>query len=128
MFEKVRNSFFSKFLWGFMGLYLLNLSIDTDDIHPKMVADNVFFNDQETIVEFVVEKILGYEDAFDEYDDFENEDHTMKKSVKIDFIIQNKNNYSNKKSFFEKRNLLVSNQSFALLKGNYLVDTPPPQI
>lgn len=111
-----------------MGLYLLNFSIDTNELIPKYASEDVYFNDQETIIELVVEKVLGFEHAFDEYDDFEKEDHTMKKSVKIDFIILEKKDSKNIKSFFKKKSLFFAHQTSELEKGIYLLDTPPPKI
>jgi len=128
MFFLIRNSIFSKILWGFMGLFLLNVSIDTDDINHEFMIEDVFFNDQETIIELVVEKILGFENAFEEFDDAEKEDHTLKKNTKIDFIIHEKIDFKNKKTFIKKNNQLFANQSSFIEKGRHLLDTPPPKI
>lgn len=128
MFFLIRNSIFSKILWGFMGLNLLNVSIDTDDINHEFMIEDVFFNDQETIIELVVEKILGFENAFEEFDDAEKEDHTLKKNTKIDFIIHEKIDFKNKKTFIKKNNQLFANQSSFIEKGRHLLDTPPPKI
>ena len=59
MLSQIRNSVFTKILWGLMGLYLLNISVDTADPNPEHIPEDLSINDQESIVEIVVEKILG---------------------------------------------------------------------
>ena len=54
-----------------MGIYLLNISVDTKDPHPEYIPEDLSINDQESIVEIVVEKILGFENAIQEKE-FEN--------------------------------------------------------
>jgi hypothetical protein len=128
MITEIRNNAFSKILAGFMGLFLLNLSIDTENINTKFRNEGIFFNDQETIIELVVEKILGFENAFEEYDDYEKEDHTFKKGIKIDFTIPEKSDSKSQKSFLHKRSLIFAHQTSLLEKGIHLLDTPPPKI
>lgn len=111
-----------------MAMYLLNLSIDTDDLHTEFMTEDVYFNDQETIIELVVEKILGFEDAFNEYEDQESEDFSFKKNVKIDFIFYEKIDSKNNNSFFKKRKLLFADQTASVEKGKNSLDTPPPKI
>lgn len=67
-----------------MGIYLLNISVDTADPNPDHIPEDLSINDQESIVEIIVEQVLGYEDAFKEYDDHDTEDHNKKTNLKID--------------------------------------------
>ncbi len=67
-----------------MGLYLLNISVDTADPNPNHIPEDLSINDQESIIEIVLEKVLGYENAIKEYDDNDTEDLNKKPSVKID--------------------------------------------
>lgn len=71
-----------------MGLYLLNISVDNTDMTPSYKAEDLSINDQESIVEIVVEQILGFEDAIDEHDDADCEDGSRKNLGKIDFVAQ----------------------------------------
>ncbi|MBC6996793.1 hypothetical protein QWY85_20290 [Neolewinella lacunae] len=80
---QLRNSIFSKALWGLMGLHLFNISVDAIDHLPQHFAEDLSYNDQESIVEFLVETILGFEDAFTEFDDHDAEDHNKKNNLKI---------------------------------------------
>ena len=70
-----------------MGLYLLNISVDSDDPAPEHVPEDLSVNDQESIIELLVEKVLGFEGAIEEYDDFDTEDHTTKNNTKIELIL-----------------------------------------
>src|SRR5690606_22918466 len=90
MFGTLRHSIFIKYFWGFMALYLLNCSVDSPDGHPNYVVPDASFNDQESIIEVVVEQLLGYEDAIPENEDTDSEQHSnLKKSKYIDLYIFN---------------------------------------
>lgn len=47
MFNHIRHSTTVKFLWAFMGLYFLNISVDTVDANPNYITEDLSFNDQE---------------------------------------------------------------------------------
>jgi hypothetical protein len=66
---KDRDSWWRKIFWVLLALQILNLSVDSPDGHPFFVAEDLSVNDQESLVEFFVEKILGIHDAFPEFDD-----------------------------------------------------------
>lgn len=128
MFSQIRNSVFNKILWGLMGLYLLNISVDTADPDPEHITENLSINDQESIVEIVVEKILGYENAIKEYDDHDTEDHNKKANVKIDlathFIVDNALN----QSFIETTSQKFLDYNTYVTNGFQKLDIPPPKI
>lgn len=128
MISRIRNSIFSKFIWGLMGLYLLNISVDTADLNPEHIPEDLSFNDQESIVEILVEKVLGFEDAIKEYDDHDTGDYNIKKSVQIDFsvneIIAEK---IDKNQFFERKKNFHDYEA-RLLKGSNEMESPPPKV
>lgn len=70
----VRKSFLVPYLWLALSLVIFNLSIDIPDPLPDSVSENLTVNDIESISELVIEKILGFENAFVEYDDHDLED------------------------------------------------------
>ncbi|SEB45281.1 hypothetical protein SAMN05192540_0356 [Maribacter dokdonensis] len=129
MLSILRNNFFSKFFWLFMGLYMLNISVDTADPNPQHIPEDLTFNDQESIIEVILEQILGYENAIQEYDDNDTEDHNTKKpNLKIDLI-----NHLSKVDHLAIGFLKRSGNNFidrnnAILKGFYDLDIPPPKI
>ncbi len=128
MLNQIRNSVFTKILWGIMGLYLLNISVDTADPYPEHIPEDLSINDQESIVEIIVEQVLGYEDAFKEYDDPDKEDHNTKTNVKFDFT-----NHCIAKVVLNYNTIITAQQNFPdydtfLRKGLHKQDIPPPKI
>jgi hypothetical protein len=128
VFSQIRNSVFTKLLWGLMGLYLLNISVDTSDPNPEHIPEDLSINDQESIIEIVLEKVLGYEDAIKEFDDHDTEDHNKKTNVKIDLT----NHYIaqivlNQESIITTRQNFPDHNTF-LANGFQKLDIPPPKI
>ena len=78
-----------------MGLYLLNISVDPADLNPDHIPEDLSFNEQESIVEIIVEKILGYEDAITEYATQDNEDNNKKHKDKNKLSVLNAEQTSN---------------------------------
>lgn len=111
-----------------MGLYLLNLSVDTADPNPEHIPEDLSFNDQESIVEIVVEKVLGFEDAIKEYDDHDTEDHNKKKNVKIDLLVHVIKVDKFAQNQFLKRKTLFPDYEARLTNGFNEIDSPPPKV
>lgn len=111
-----------------MGFYLLNISVDTSDPQPDHIPEDLTINDQESIVEIIVEQILGYEDAIKEYDDNDTEDHNKKTTIKIDLIsLYTADCLSNELSMETQSNRFPEFDSY-LLNGFQQLHTPPPKI
>jgi hypothetical protein len=128
VFSKIRHSVFTKILWGVMGLYLLNISVDTADPNPEHIPEDLSFNDQESIIELVLEKVLGYEDAITEYDDHDTEDHNKQKNIKIDLLVHViKADKFAHNQFVEKKERYPDFEA-RLTKGFIRIDCPPPKI
>lgn len=128
MISQIRNSVFTKILWGLMGLYLLNISVDTADPNPEHIPEDLSINDQESIIEIVVEKILGYENAIEEYDDNDTEEHNKNTNVKIDLT-----NHYTAEIDLHKESRITIRQNFPdlntfLANGFQKLDIPPPKI
>lgn len=62
------------FLSFLLAFHLLNFSIDSKDAHPDYIAENLAYNDIESILEFTFEVLLGFDNAFFEYDEEDEED------------------------------------------------------
>lgn len=122
----LRNSAFVKLLWVLMGLYIFNLSADTPDPESPHIAEDLSINDQESMVEVLVESVLGFEDTFEEYEDPDGDDHNKKTSQKIDLVLHNPSDqeqlinstYSAENKFPDPR--------IVLTLGFYRLDSPPP--
>lgn len=79
----IRKSKLISILWVIFALHLLNISVDNVDPAPSFIPEDLSFNDQESIVEIFIEKILGFTDAMEEYDD--NDSSTKSKSSIMKF-------------------------------------------
>ncbi len=66
-----------------MAAFLLNLSVDAPDPFPRHVAEDLSHNDQESIVEWVVETLLGYEAAFAEFDDDDSDERSINLTLEL---------------------------------------------
>ena len=128
MIGQIRNSVTIKALWGLMGLYLLNISVDTADPNPEHIPEDLSFNDQESIIEIVLEKVLGFENIIEEYDDYDPEDHNHKNHIKIDLIAQSQVGNSANQLYFEKTGQNLYCYRDRLTSGFQRLDTPPPKI
>lgn len=111
-----------------MGLYLFNLSADTADPQPAHIPEDLSINDQESIIEIFVEKILGYEDAIQEYDDADTDESNKKTTVSIDLIVPHTVDSGLKHSLFETTKVNFPDYKAYLANGFQKLDTPPPKI
>lgn len=111
-----------------LGLYLLNISVDTADPNPEHIPEDLSINDQESIVEIIVEHVLGYEDAIKEYDDRDTEDHGKEKNVKIDFLVHVINSKKHDQNQVLERNKVNPGYDTRLTKGFSETESPPPKV
>ncbi len=68
-----------------LAFIIFNFSIDSQDPQPDSVAEDLSFNDIESIYEFVVENILGFENAVAEHDEHDQENGGSFDFEKFDF-------------------------------------------
>ncbi|HBU76899.1 MAG TPA: hypothetical protein DEF18_02250 [Muricauda sp.] len=128
MIGLLRNSTLLKVFWGLMSLYLLNISVDSPDRYPDYIPEDLSINDQESIIEILVEKVLGYGDVFKEYDDPDKEDHNSGSSLKIKLTVHQSDHY------YSRNHLLMSKKKKFPDKNLYFPhmytqkDTPPPEV
>lgn len=121
-----RNSKTLSLLWGIMAFYLLNISVDTRDFQNNAIPEDLSFNDQESIVELLVERVLGYEDAFIEYDDLDPEESQCQITLKIEALL--KPYFQIGKPLFVAESSIAFSSSLAgLHPGHFNIDNPPPQ-
>lgn len=128
MIHRARNSRMIRFLCGFLALYLLNISIDSPDPNPETIPEDLSINDQESILELVIEKVMGYENAVAEYDDHDpNPETSLKKGLSVDhFVLSSCHLKTGRTTFFDldKTNAFYS-ERFPKI---YLeIFSPPPQ-
>lgn len=128
MIGDIRNSIITKTLWGLMGIYLLNISVDTADPNPANLPEDLSINDQESIVEIVLEKVLGFENAIEEYDDNDTEDHNEKTNFKIDLTSHYAADNTLDRSIIITTKHKFPDYSNRLIRGFRRLDIPPPKV
>lgn len=111
-----------------MALYLLNISVDPADPNPDHIPEDLSFNDQESIVELVVEKVLGFEDAIKEYDDHDTENHSKKKNVKVDLVVHESKKYTCTHHQPTQRKKYHLYDGSRLSNGFKEIVSPPPKV
>ncbi len=126
MFQLIKNSSLTPFFWFMLGLFFLNISVNPADIEFKTKTSSTY-NEQESLIEIVVEKVFGFENAIAEQDDTEPEDFSLKNNFKLSVLMFPENNYfeilffenqSSKKIFLPKN--FTSAYYFNLI-------SPPPE-
>jgi len=67
------------------------MSVDTPDLQPDSVCEDLSVNDIESIVEFVLENIMHIDNAIAEHDESDNQDGTTFDLKKIECRFQRTN-------------------------------------
>jgi len=84
-----RHSGFHRLFAVLMAAFLINCSIDPPDAAKQGIAwgETQGINIQESFVELLVEKVLGFENAIAEYEDSDTPESPVKKSISLDIFI-----------------------------------------
>ncbi len=109
-----------------MGIYMLNISADTRDPESNHIAEDLSINDQESMIEVLVETILGFEDAFEEFDDPDGDDQNKKISPKADLIHTDTADQNSLYHFLTSSKIQFSDPRTKLSFGFSELDSPPP--
>lgn len=109
-----------------MALYLLNISVDTTESGSSYVGGNLNPNEQESIVEIVLEKILGIEDAITESEDSGTGDFNKRNKLKVVFGLSEVIHFENN---FWQFNLIYECPSieFMVSRLKSAPESPPPE-
>jgi hypothetical protein len=128
MLSALREHIISKLLWVMMALILFNLSVDTPEPNIDNNQSNLGFNDQETVLELVLETVLGIEDAIAEREEHEGAGDTeKKKSNKIKLVLFNQIHLtsSNFCQLSSKKHFPVFSSPISLVV--FEKEAPPPE-
>lgn len=83
-----RQIFTGRILCAFMALHMLNICIDTPDTSVNGKTEDLTYNKQESIIEFLFEKIFLKGNVIAEYDECDADDTLAKKiSFNIDSYV-----------------------------------------
>lgn len=86
--KSFRQLFTGRLLCVLMALHLLNISIDTPDTAPPGLAEDLTYNKQESILEFLLEKVFLQDNIIAEYDECDTDETFAKKmGFSIDLYI-----------------------------------------
>lgn len=113
-----------------MAIHILNCSIDTPDAQPDSVAEDLSYNDIESISELVLEQFLGLDNAIAEHEEHDTEDGYSFEIAKILLYFQT-NYFSVFREFSE---ILDINPSILQYSNSYFsqfhpeIVSPPPQV
>jgi hypothetical protein len=113
-----------------MALHIFNCSIDVRDAKPDYIAEDLSYNEIESIVELVLENVLGLENAVAEHEEHDTDDG----SIELELEIEKCSFCQDLFSWREPHHLLVSCDSCFLFNYKTLVGlqfyletiTPPP--
>jgi hypothetical protein len=84
-----RNNKIIRLFWFVLGLYFLNISVDATDSLYAEKKENLTINNQESIIEIVIEKVFGFDNAIAELDDNDNSQSSIFKKIKsFEYIIE----------------------------------------
>jgi hypothetical protein len=82
LYAVAKNIRIQKVLWLFMACYFINSIVDAPNLN--LYTSAVYFNEQETIIELVVEKVMDFGDVIPETNDTDNQEQTSLKKLKLD--------------------------------------------
>jgi hypothetical protein len=84
--KRLRQHIGFRIVWISMALHILNFSIDAPDATNSLIAEDLLFNEIESITEWFAEEVLNIENAFSESDELGDEEMGfIKKIVEIKF-------------------------------------------
>jgi len=129
MLIALRHSLIARFIWGFMAFYLLNISVDVSSFFVENKKALLNHNEQESIIEIVFEKVLGFEQAIPENNTDDSEQNpNIKKGFSIDHFVLSFYEIKTKIFVFDliEKNFYYSKNIF--LKPSLEIHSPPPEV
>jgi len=73
----------TRLICALLAAYFLNFSIDTSDLAPDSIPEDLSVNDIESVAEFVAEEVLDYNNTFTEHDERDAEDKGVRNFGKL---------------------------------------------
>lgn len=129
MLATIRKNKYLHLFCAFMAFYLLNCSVDASDITPNYIPENLNFNEQESVIEIIVEKVLGFENAIPENEDPDSENYGFfKKTISVTYYILPDFDCKLKEITFDKNSVNFEFQKTNILKPYFEIHSPPPEV
>ena len=95
-----RQHIIFRLFWLFMAVHIFNFSVDTPEAQPDFVPEDLTYNDMESVVEILLEKVFDIQNAIAEHDENDTEEGNIF-TLKKDFSFHHRNK-------IEKINILDS--------------------
>ena len=112
-----------------MCLFLLNCSIDIPDKRLNHFAVDTSYNDQESIIELFIEKILGYGDVIAESEDSDGNEHSKsKKNISIDSYVLPIFSKDDQSIEAKSKRELIYLKEQNLVSAYFEIHSPPPEV
>jgi hypothetical protein len=87
--QKFKQHIIFRLLWLFMAVNIFNCSVDTPDTQLDYIAEDLTFNDMESVVEIVLEQVFDLTDAIAENDENDTDDEVgFETNESIEFFYQ----------------------------------------
>jgi len=118
-------------VWIVIALHILNFSIDAPDIIDESIAENLRYNEIESLTELITESILNIDNAFSESDEKGDEEtEFFKKHSKITFYFISSKDKTVNDSLKSIINSSISNlYSTPYCSTIYIsIFSPPPEV
>lgn len=109
----IREHIVFRFLCLVMALNILNYSVDTPDAQAENIPEDLSFNDMESIVEIILEQLLGFDNAIAEIDENDSDESTgitIKKGLDFYSYQQTAFSFSVFNTMFNCKNGLFTDQ------------------
>ncbi|MDO3695547.1 hypothetical protein QVZ41_11920 [Wenyingzhuangia sp. chi5] len=127
MLKKFRNNVFIKILFGILGIHLFNISIDIPVLAPVNHSQELSFNNQDSIVAFLLEKVLDFENAIEEQETNETGDCKQKNNLNIELISARGTFFKTKLTRLKETKHKFHELIVQVTDGHIQLDTPPPK-
>lgn len=85
-----RQNIIFRLFWLFMAVHIFNCSVDTPDLQPDYVPEDLNYNDMESVVEIVLENVFDIQNAIAEHDENDTEEGNSF-TIKKDFSFHHRN-------------------------------------
>lgn len=124
LYAITKNVKIQKTLWLFMACYFFNSIVDAPNLDINTLVTP--YNEQESIIELVVEKIFNFGDVIPETNDTNNQEQTSLKKLKLEVyfpaikLVFQQPVYNFNTKIFCYFNLFVENPFYSIF-------SPPPE-
>lgn len=128
MTQFLKDNISVRIFWLMMALCILNLSVNAVDLKHHYSTESIDLNEQESLVEIVLEKMLGFEDAIAEFDDSDTEDFSTKNSLKLTvFVLPTPFKFQVETQIHQCKSIVSSIENFNCGYHRDLT-SPPPEV